>query len=135
MSASSLRWPLFAAIGLIVAIAVALLATNLVSEKIGIASEPITAGESLSPQHAKPHPHRRPARGSTTTEATPNASGPVAGGSSTGASGESDSGGSDSKLKSSITTPASPPASSTPAPDATPPADGGSDTSPEPGDD
>jgi hypothetical protein len=54
MTASTLRWPLFALIGLLVAVAVALLANHLVSERIGISSEPVTAGESLSPKQ----PHR-----------------------------------------------------------------------------
>ena len=52
MTASSLRWPLFALIGLMVAVGVAVLATQMVSEKIGITSEPVSAGSSLSPQHA-----------------------------------------------------------------------------------
>ena len=49
MSVSTLRWPLYALLGLLVALAVALLATRLVSERIGITSEPVTAGESLTP--------------------------------------------------------------------------------------
>jgi hypothetical protein len=58
MNASTLRWPLFALIGLVVAVAVALLANQLVSERIGISSEPVTAGESLSPKQA--HRQHRP---------------------------------------------------------------------------
>lgn len=47
---ASVRWALFAAVGLLVAVAVAVLATQLVSQKIGITSEPVSAGESLSPR-------------------------------------------------------------------------------------
>ena len=55
MSASTLRWPLFALIGLLVAVAVALLAIQLVSERIGISAEPLTVGESsrASPSQAE----------------------------------------------------------------------------------
>ncbi len=61
MTASTLRWPLFALIGLLVAIAVALLANQLVSERIGISAEPLTVGESLSPKQARREPrhHKR----------------------------------------------------------------------------
>ncbi|HSD25269.1 MAG TPA: hypothetical protein VLB79_13190 [Solirubrobacterales bacterium] len=63
MRSASFRWGVFAAIGLLVAVAVALLATQLVSEKIGISSEPVSAGESLAPRRAEHHPtpkrHRR----------------------------------------------------------------------------
>jgi hypothetical protein len=57
MSASTLRWALFALIGLLVAASVAFVATRMVSAKIGISSEPVTAGESLSPQA---QPKRKP---------------------------------------------------------------------------
>ena len=56
MTATSVRWGAFAAIGLLVAVAVALLATQLVSEKIGIASEPVSAGESLVPERVEHQP-------------------------------------------------------------------------------
>ena len=55
MRSPSFRWGVFAAIGLLVAVAVALLATQLVSEKIGISSEPVSAGESLAPERAEHH--------------------------------------------------------------------------------
>ena len=118
MRATSMRWGLFAAIGLLVAIAVAVLATQLVSEKIGIASEPVTAGESLSPKRAEskakvgPQPTERNMRTPTSpagSTATPESSGSAG-------SGESDGGQQESADK---------------------PSPGGSvaSTSPEPGDD
>lgn len=70
MSVSSLRWPLLALLGLLVAAAIAFLATRAVSTDIGISSEPATAGRSLSPATAKPTPHRQ---SSTTTISSPTA--------------------------------------------------------------
>ncbi len=49
MTASSLRWPLLALLGLLVAAAIAFLATRAVSTNIGISSEPPNAGRALSP--------------------------------------------------------------------------------------
>ena len=46
---SALRWLLLALAGLAVAIAVALAASELASERIGLSSEPVRAGESLAP--------------------------------------------------------------------------------------
>jgi hypothetical protein len=61
MTAASARWLAFAAIGLLVAVAVAVLATRLVSQKIGISGEPLSAASSLAPEHAsRPgQPHRQ----------------------------------------------------------------------------
>lgn len=81
MRSTSFRWGVFAAIGLLVAVAVGLLATQLVSEKIGISSEPVSAGESLTPERAQRHPKpgRHPrardtqARTTPTTPAAPSA--------------------------------------------------------------
>lgn len=90
MRASTLRWPLFALLGLLVAIGVALLANHLVSESIGISSEPITAGESLTPKqpHRERHRHNRdqssaPAQ-TTSTSAVPSRTSTVSGGASSG---------------------------------------------------
>ena len=66
MNASSLRWPLLALVGLLVAAAIAFLATRAVNTDIGISSEPPTAGQALSPASPKPKP-RPPA---TTTSST-----------------------------------------------------------------
>jgi hypothetical protein len=88
MRASTLRWPLFALLGLLVAVGVALLANKLVSESIGISSEPITAGESLTPKPAHRERHRprpnlttTPAQ-TTSTSAAPSYTGTVSGGAS-----------------------------------------------------
>jgi hypothetical protein len=97
VSASTLRWPLYAVVGLLIALAVALLATRLVSERIGISSEPITAGESLSPkgQTAARHPHHH--RQSTAPPALPTSTtGPGYVAPSSPSSGGSSAGGSDS---------------------------------------
>ena len=68
MSVSSLRWPLLALLGLLVAAAIAFLATRAVSTDIGISSEPPTAGQALSPAIRKPAHHRqRPTTTSTPT--------------------------------------------------------------------
>jgi hypothetical protein len=45
----ALKWSLLALAGLAVAIAVAIAASELTSERIGLASEPIRAGEALAP--------------------------------------------------------------------------------------
>ncbi len=65
MSASSLRWPLLALLGLLVAAAIAFLATRAVSTDIGISSESPTAGRELSPALPKSSPPR-----TTTTPTT-----------------------------------------------------------------
>ncbi len=67
MSASSLRWPLLAVLGLLVAVAIAFLATRAVSTDIGISSESPTAGRELSPASPKSSPPRT----TTTTRTTP----------------------------------------------------------------
>jgi hypothetical protein len=68
MTTSSLRWPLLAVLGLLVAAAIAFLATQMVSQKIGISSEPLSAGRALAPRSpvAKKSPLVR-----TTTVTTP----------------------------------------------------------------
>ena len=141
MTASTLRWPLFALIGLLVAVAVALLANRLVSERIGISSEPVTAGESLSPKQAH-REHRRPQRQSDASAQTTSTgsgytgtvSGAGAGSDNTQSDGSSQA--EDSKPKGNLNpvTPARPsPAAPAPAPST----GGGSDgsTGAEPGDD
>ena len=71
MSASSLRWPLLALVGLLVAAAIAFLATRAVSTDIGISSEPPTAGQALSPASPKPRPrHPGKTTGSTVQRTT-----------------------------------------------------------------
>ncbi|HEY7121479.1 MAG TPA: hypothetical protein VH329_02870 [Solirubrobacterales bacterium] len=145
MSAATLRWPLFALLGLLIAIAVALLANHLVSERIGISSEPVSAGESLSPKHAhreRRHGHRR-GPSAAPTQATP--AGPSYSGTATDAGSSSgagaDDGGSDRSpsddSKATGRLPSAKPPATSPAPAPATPNGDGSDTStePEPGDD
>jgi hypothetical protein len=89
VTASSLRWPLLALLGLLVAAAIAFLATRAVSTDIGISSEPPTAGRSLSPATRKPVHHGQ--RSTTTPAPSPTATVTVPGPApSTGDGGESD---------------------------------------------
>jgi hypothetical protein len=75
MRAATLRWIGLALLGLLIAAAVSIAASRLASQQIGLASEPIEAGDALAPV-ARSHPHR-PKRGeasnplTTPTTATP----------------------------------------------------------------
>ena len=85
MTASSLRWPLLALLGLVVAVAIAFLATRAVSTDIGISSEPPTAGRALSPvapRRPRPHPTttRTTASPPVTTVTVPSSGGGGSGG-------------------------------------------------------
>lgn len=138
MTATSVRWAVFAVVGLLVAVVVALLATHLVSEKIGISAEPVSAGESLVPQRAD-HParpgRRHSSRPTPTTAGASIAPAPApAASSSPSDSGESDDGAAKSKPTASGGNLS--PAEDT-SPPATPPPSGrsGTSTKPEPGDD
>ena len=46
---TAVRWVLLAAVGLLAAVAVAVLASELTSQRIGLASEPLDAGKVLAP--------------------------------------------------------------------------------------
>ncbi len=137
MTASTLRWPLFALIGLLVAVAVALLANRLVTERIGISSEPVTAGESLSPKqtHREHRPHRQSQVPAQTTSTGPGYTGTVSSGAGSDSSPSDQSQADDSKPKGSLNS--AQPTPTGPAPASAPSTGGGSDTSakPEPGDD
>jgi hypothetical protein len=87
MTASSLRWPLLALLGLLVAGAIAFLATRAVSTDIGISSEPPTAGQALSPASPKPKPPAATTRTTTTIQTTTTVTAPSH--SSEGGDGES----------------------------------------------
>jgi hypothetical protein len=54
-SLSTVRLILLALAGILVAAGVAVLAGHLASQQIGLASEPISAGEELAPAIARPH--------------------------------------------------------------------------------
>jgi hypothetical protein len=145
MTASTLRWPLLAVIGLLVALAVGLLATRLVSERIGISSEPITAGESLTPKRANGHErahNRQPAlppaqttvTGSDYTGPSSSSSGGADGaGSGSGTDSAGSDGGGDSK-RGGLGDATTPPVTASPAP-SSPSGGAGTDTTTEPGDD
>jgi len=49
MSAATMRWIGLALLGIVVAAAVAVAASKLVSQQIGLASQPISAGDALAP--------------------------------------------------------------------------------------
>lgn len=50
-SFGSIRWVLLALAGLVVAAAVSVAASQLVSQRIGLAAAPVSAGKELAPQH------------------------------------------------------------------------------------
>jgi len=76
MIPSPLRWPLLALMGLLIAAAIAILATQMVSQKIGISSEPLSAGKALAPRPSAP---KKPpvARTTTITSAVTTTSAPA----------------------------------------------------------
>ena len=79
---SWLRWTLLALLGLAVAAAISVAASNLVSQRIGLASEPLTAGQELAPpprgdarrsndRHSRPTTTAPTTTATTTTTAAP----------------------------------------------------------------
>lgn len=75
---TTLRWIALALLGLIIAAAVALGASRLASQQIGIASESVSAGDTLAPPITPATKRRqekskgnRPRKEGTTTESTP----------------------------------------------------------------
>lgn len=67
---ASLRWPLLALAGLLIAAAIAFLATRAVSTDIGISSEPPSAGQALSPASPRPKPRPHAKTTSSTVQRT-----------------------------------------------------------------
>jgi hypothetical protein len=80
----TMKWVGLAVIGLVITIAVALAASALISQQIGITSEPISAGDALAPQPGGQQTGSGGQQGETTkpapepapTEASPEASPP-----------------------------------------------------------
>jgi len=72
---ATIRWVALALLGLLIAGGVAIAASSLASQQIGLASEPISAGNALAPAvvrtQVKPHRHRT---STSHSEATPGAS-------------------------------------------------------------
>lgn len=95
---SGMRWVLFGLLGLLVAAAVAFLAIQTVSEKIGISSESPAAGGALAPPpKAKPpkKPSRDNGKSSTTTVEPEPASPPIQTGDGYEGGGEAEGGSDD----------------------------------------
>ena len=74
------KWVALALVGLAIAIGVAIAAANLTSQQIGIASESVSAGDTLAPslrtpeeerEDAKHAGHEKPEPGGKTTPTTP----------------------------------------------------------------
>ena len=80
----TVRWVLLALAGLLVAVAVAVIAAHLTSQRIGLASEPVQAGRSLAPpapreRHGDSHAGDKPShRGGSPTSAEPTTTTPPA---------------------------------------------------------
>jgi len=53
---ASLRWAGLALLGIVIAAAVSVAASRLASQQIGLASEPISAGDALAPARQEHHP-------------------------------------------------------------------------------
>lgn len=75
------KWVALALIGLAIAIGVAIAAANLTSQQIGIASESVSAGDTLAPSLRSPEEredstkhggHEKPEPGNETTPTAPN---------------------------------------------------------------
>ena len=67
---TSLRWVLLAIAGILIAVAVAVAASKLTSQRIGLASEPLEAGEALAPPGDRAGGDRGPRPGETSTATT-----------------------------------------------------------------
>ncbi len=63
---ATLQWVGLALLGLLIAAGVSIAASRLASQQIGLASEPISAGDALAPVAQRPAKHRHPG-GKTTT--------------------------------------------------------------------
>ncbi len=62
-SRATIKWVGLALAGLLVAAGVAIAASNLASQQIGLASEPISAGDALAPATSQNHGHGSPNSG------------------------------------------------------------------------
>jgi hypothetical protein len=56
-SSPAVRWTALALLGVVIAIAVGVIASQVASQRIGLASEPVRAGESLAPSSTSPAGH------------------------------------------------------------------------------
>jgi hypothetical protein len=77
---ATLRWLGLALLGILVAAAISIAASRLAGQQIGLASQPISAGDALAPRSVqKPNRHRRNGHnaGRGTTTATPTKTSPA----------------------------------------------------------
>jgi hypothetical protein len=69
-SPATLRWVGLALLGLLIAAGVSIAASRLASQQIGLASEPISAGDALAPATQRAAKHRHPGGEATTPTVT-----------------------------------------------------------------
>lgn len=69
-SPTTLKWVGLALLGLLIAASVSIAASRLASQQIGLASEPISAGDALAPVARQPGKHRHRGGQTTTPPAT-----------------------------------------------------------------
>jgi hypothetical protein len=74
----TLAWILAAVLGLAVAVGVMAAASHLSSQRVGLASEPPSAGSRLAPAGRPRHPAPKPRPKKVTTTTTPSAPAPTA---------------------------------------------------------
>jgi hypothetical protein len=66
---ATIRWVVLALLGLLIAAGVSIAASSLVSQQIGLASEPISAGDALAPQESsRANSHEAPRRKASPTK-------------------------------------------------------------------
>ncbi len=56
-SSPAVRWTALALLGVVIAVAVGVIASQVASQRIGLASEPVRAGETLAPSPTSPAGH------------------------------------------------------------------------------
>jgi hypothetical protein len=59
---ATMRWLGLALLGILIAAAVSIAASRLASQQIGLASQPISAGDALAPSTTRASPNHRPRR-------------------------------------------------------------------------
>lgn len=68
---ATIRWVVLALLGLLIAAGVSIAASSLVSQQIGLASEPISAGDALAPQASSRANRHEPPRHKASPAKTP----------------------------------------------------------------
>lgn len=63
-SSPAVRWTALALLGVVIAVGVGVIASQVASQRIGLASEPVRAGETLAPSSTAPAGHGGNRRGS-----------------------------------------------------------------------